>query len=271
MSASASRSSGTTSRRRAEALHVGRGLRRIARSHGDQLQPVDAGIQCARQLQADCTEPADRDRLPHAFRLRDGTRQRQILRRVDVEEGVPFRNSKINPTHADRTGEVGDVAPAVCRQQLAQVVAAGDRPERDQMVQPARCSRRRRAGERGRQRALAGRTGYRRAPSATHRRPARPPSRGLPARPPAVPGRQIRHPATPADRSAANRAGSPLALIAIWQASSAAMIRSIMLCPPSSSSGLSTPPIRLALPPARISGRGAGHCMHAGNGASNGT
>ena len=66
MSASASRSSGTTrgGARKPRTLAVG--LRRIARSHGDELQPVDAGIQCPRQLQADRAEAADRDRLPHA-------------------------------------------------------------------------------------------------------------------------------------------------------------------------------------------------------------
>ena len=119
-----------------EVAHVGRGLRRIARSHGDQSQPVDSSVQCPRQLQADRAEAADRDRLPHASAsamARASARSSGVL---TLRKGSHFATAKINPTHADCGGEVGDVAPAFCRQQLAQVVAAGDRPERDQMVRP---------------------------------------------------------------------------------------------------------------------------------------
>ena len=149
MSASASAVQRDDARRRAEPLQIGLRLGLVARRHGDEPQPIHAGIQRARQLEADRAEAADRDRLRHFFALRDGARRRQVLRRVDVEERVPFRNRKINPAHADPAGEVRHIAPAGRRQQLPQVVAARDRPERHQVV---RAPVARRAGGRGSER-----------------------------------------------------------------------------------------------------------------------
>ena len=155
ISASASRQR-HHARRRAEIAQVRRRLGPIARRHGDEPQPIHAGVQRARQLQPDGPEPADRDRLRHvspSAMARAIARSSGVLTLRNGSHFAPAKSTCRMPICAAKWPTSRRPGADSTR---AQLVAAGDRPERHQMVRPPIA---RRAGRRRRQRARPDRAG----------------------------------------------------------------------------------------------------------------